>query len=121
MTVLVDVESVWLTMETSNVKKLVDVIERMIVMEDVVHEDLTGTYESIGVIGPAALSVLEACLGEPLNLEKEYQHREFADCPFPLASLRPVHAGELASPSTGPPLAATAAAGVVVASTRYPA
>ena len=80
MTVLADPDVLWLALETSNVKKLSEVLERMIVMEDVQSEDLSDTFESIAVIGPAASSVLESWLGEPLCLDGPYDHREFLKC-----------------------------------------
>jgi folate-binding protein YgfZ len=80
MAILVDPDAVWLSLETSNVKKLGGVLERMIVMEDVQSDDQSGNFESIAVIGPLAGSVLEAWLGEPIQLAKEYDHREFLKC-----------------------------------------
>jgi folate-binding protein YgfZ len=81
MTILADADVVWLTLETSNVKKLSEVLERMIVMEDVQSEDQSDNFESIAVLGPAAGSILESWLGEPLNLVREYDHRRFLKCP----------------------------------------
>ncbi len=80
MTVLADADVIWLALETSNVRKLGEVLERMIVMEDVQSEDHSSNFESIAVIGPAAGSVLETWLGEPLNLAGVYDHREFMKC-----------------------------------------
>jgi folate-binding protein YgfZ len=80
MTILADADVIWLTLETSNGKKLSEVLERMIVMEDVQSEDHSNEFESIAVLGPLAASVLESWLGEPLNLSREYDHRKFAKC-----------------------------------------
>lgn len=80
MTILADADVLWLALETSNVGKLSEVLERMIVMEDVQSEDHSGSFESIAVIGPAAGSVLESWLGEPLRLNQAYDHREFLKC-----------------------------------------
>jgi folate-binding protein YgfZ len=80
MTVLADPDVLWLALETSNVGKLSEVLDRMIVMEDVQSEDRSGNFESIAVIGPAASSVLESWLGEPLRLDGPYDHREFLKC-----------------------------------------
>jgi folate-binding Fe-S cluster repair protein YgfZ len=43
MTVLADPDVLWLALETSNVGKLSEVLDRMIVMEDVQSEDLSDT------------------------------------------------------------------------------
>jgi folate-binding protein YgfZ len=81
MTILVDADALWLTLETSNVKKLAGVLEPMIVMEDVMSENCTGQFESIAVLGPSAASLLETWAGEPLKLEKLYSHRSLSeDC-----------------------------------------
>jgi len=80
MRILVDADVVWLMTETPNVKKLGEVLERMIVMEDAQSEDHSANFESIAVIGPGSGSVLESWLGEPLNLSKEYDHRKFLKC-----------------------------------------
>lgn len=80
MTILADADVVWLSLETSNVRKLSEVLERMIVMEDVQSEDHSNDFESIAVLGPSADSVLEAWLGEPLNLSREFDHRKFSKC-----------------------------------------
>jgi aminomethyltransferase len=81
MTILADADVLWLALETSNVRKLSEVLERMIVMEDVQSEDHSSSFESIAVIGPAAGSVLETWLGVPLRLNGTYDHREFMKCP----------------------------------------
>jgi folate-binding protein YgfZ len=81
MAMLADADVIWLALETSNVKKLNEVLERMIVMEDVQSEDHSGDFESIAVIGPAATSVLESWLAEPLRLNATYDHRAFLKCP----------------------------------------
>ena len=81
MTILADAEVIWLALETSNVQKLGEVLERMIVMEDVQSEDHSSDFESIAVLGPAAGSILESWLGEPLRLNATYDHREFLKCP----------------------------------------
>jgi folate-binding protein YgfZ len=80
MTILADADVIWLALETSNVKKLNEVLERMIVMEDVQSEDHSSSFESIAVIGPNADSVLESWLEEPLRLNATYDHREFLKC-----------------------------------------
>jgi len=80
MTILADADVLWLALETSNVRKLSEVLDRMIVMEDVQSEDHSSSFESIAVIGPAAGSVLESWLGEPLRLNHAYDHREFVKC-----------------------------------------
>jgi folate-binding protein YgfZ len=80
MTILVDANVVWLSLESSNVHKLSEVLDRMIVMEDVQSEDHSSHFESIAVLGPAASSVLEAWLGQPLRLMTTYEHREFSKC-----------------------------------------
>jgi aminomethyltransferase len=49
-------------------------------MEDVQSENHSSDFESIAVIGPAAGSVLESWLGEPLHLNAAYEHREFLKC-----------------------------------------
>lgn len=80
MTILADSEAVWLVTEASNVKKLGEVLDRMIVMEDVQCEDRSENFEPISVVGPKSGSILEALLGEPLNLGAEYDHREHPKC-----------------------------------------
>jgi folate-binding protein YgfZ len=80
MAILIEADAIWLTMESSNVSRLLRSLEPMIVMEDVISEDLTARMVSISVIGPHALAVLEKWLGEPLNLEKTYDHREANRC-----------------------------------------
>ena len=80
MTILVDDDFIWLSMEASNVKKLADVLDRMIVMEDVQCENLTENFESIAVIGPQAASVLATWLGEPVNLDEQFSHRSSPKC-----------------------------------------
>lgn len=80
MTILADADVLWLALETSNVRKLSEVLERMIVMEDVQSDDRSNSFESIAVIGPASSSVLESWLGEPLHLDRTYDHREFVKC-----------------------------------------
>ena len=79
MTILVETDSVLLTMESANVKKLIDVMEPMVVMEDVITENKTGLLDSIAVLGPSAAAVLESWIGESLNLAALYQHRELSD------------------------------------------
>jgi len=80
MTVLVDSDAIWLVTEASNVKKLVEVLDRMIVMEDVQCENHSGDFELISLVGPKSGSVLAAWLGESLNLGAEYDHREYPKC-----------------------------------------
>jgi len=81
MTILIDEAAVWLTLETANAKNVGNVLERMIVMEDVVMEDLTGQFESIAVLGPSGPAILESWIGKPLQLEKLYDHRALnEDC-----------------------------------------
>lgn len=80
MTILADDDVLWLSLEASNVKKLGEVLDRMIVMEDVQSEDQSSKYESIAVLGPAAGSVLESWLGEPLRLNAAYDHRQLLKC-----------------------------------------
>ena len=81
MTILADADVIWLSLEASNVHKLSEVLDRMIVMEDVQSEDQSSNFESIAVLGPAANSVLESWLGEPLRLNATYNHRVFSNCP----------------------------------------
>ncbi|HET9132216.1 MAG TPA: glycine cleavage T C-terminal barrel domain-containing protein [Terriglobia bacterium] len=81
MTVLVDADVVWLSLEASNVQKLSGILDRMIVMEDVQSEDRSTDLESITVIGPSARSVLETWLGEPIRLTTTYDHQQFSKCP----------------------------------------
>ena len=81
MTILADSDAFWLSLETSNVRKLGEVLERMIVMEDVISENRSTEFESIAVLGPSANSVLEKWLGEPIRLKTAYCHREFVKCP----------------------------------------
>ena len=76
MTILADADCFWLTLETSNVAKLSEVLERMIVMEEVQSEDHSSNFESIAILGPLAGSALETWLGEPLQLNREYDHRK---------------------------------------------
>jgi folate-binding protein YgfZ len=80
MKTLVDSDVVWLATEASNVKKLGEVLDRMIVMEDVQCEDHSGDFELIAVIGPKSGLILESWLGEPLNLGAEYDHRAHSKC-----------------------------------------
>jgi len=77
MTILAGADDIWLALETSNVKKLGEVLERMIVMEDVQSEDCSGKFESIAVIGPTSGAVLESWLGEPVRFGREFDHGEF--------------------------------------------
>jgi aminomethyltransferase len=80
MTILADADLLWLNLETSNVHKLSEVLERMIVMEDVQSEDHSNRFESIALLGPASSSVLESWLGEPAGLKTTYDHRESSKC-----------------------------------------
>jgi aminomethyltransferase len=81
MTILADSDFIWLSLETSNVHKLSEVLERMIVMEDVQSEDHSSNFESIALLGPEASSVLESWLGEPVGLKTAFDHRKFVKCP----------------------------------------
>jgi aminomethyltransferase len=80
MTILADADALWLSLETSNVHKLSEVLERMIVMEDVQSEDHSNRFESIALLGPKATSVLESWLGEPVVLRSIYDHRDSSKC-----------------------------------------
>jgi folate-binding protein YgfZ len=80
MAILIDTDAVWLTMESSNVSKLQRSLEPMIVMEDVLSEDVSTMFQSIELIGPDSVSVIEKWLGEPLSLEKTYDHRVTSKC-----------------------------------------
>jgi folate-binding protein YgfZ len=80
MAILIDADAIWLTMESSNVSRLLRSLEPMIVMEDVISEDLTARFGSIELLGPHAPATLEKWLGEPLNLERTYDHRETSKC-----------------------------------------
>jgi len=80
MAILIGVDEVWLSLESTNVGKLLGSLNPMIVMEDVVSEDLSAQTQSIEIIGSQAETILENWLGEPLNLEKTYDHRVASKC-----------------------------------------
>src|SRR5262245_7462987 len=79
MVVLLDEDAVRLVLESAAIGGLVSAFDRLIVMEDVQVGDESGQYSMLRVIGPSSRAVLESCLGEPLNLDGLYRHRQLGD------------------------------------------
>jgi folate-binding protein YgfZ len=80
MAILIGVDEVWLSLESSNVGKVLGSLEPMIVMEEVLSEDISSQSHSIEIVGSEAGSILEKWLGEPLNLGRTYDHRAASKC-----------------------------------------
>ena len=75
MTVLVEEDEIQLVLERSVTGKLLSTFDKLIIMEDVLAQDASGTDTAIGGLGPGARTVLESWLGKPLGPMGLYQHR----------------------------------------------
>lgn len=80
MAVLAAEDALWLTLERGAVGKLASAFDKLIIMEDVQVQDLSSSFEVIGVLGPDSGRVLEEWIGEPLRLDAAYAHRAHGAC-----------------------------------------
>jgi folate-binding protein YgfZ len=79
MTVLVDADAIWLSVERACVDLLAAAFDRLIIMEDVQVQNVSDEYQALGVIGPDADRILESWVGEPLQISQIDQHRRIGD------------------------------------------
>lgn len=77
MQILAGDDALWFSMERTAIPDLVDAFDKLLITEDVHVEDVSSQYDILAVIGPEAASVLESWVGEPLQLDTLYSHREF--------------------------------------------
>lgn len=66
MTVLAEVDAIWLIVEQTAAEKLAAVFDRLIIMEDVQVQNASAEYDVLGLIGPQAGVVLRAWAGKAL-------------------------------------------------------
>jgi folate-binding protein YgfZ len=74
MVILADENALLLLMERENVAKLAAAFDRLIIMEDVQVQDMSGEYAVIGLIGPGSAAVLQSLTGESVP-ESLYSYR----------------------------------------------
>ena len=79
MHILADEDALWLSLERTALPKLVQAFDKLLIMEDAQIEDCSDQFDILSVVGPRAVAVLEAWLGESLTLEGFYSHRNFED------------------------------------------
>jgi folate-binding protein YgfZ len=79
MHILADDDAIWLSLERASLPKLAQAFDKLLIMEDVQVEDCSEQFDILSVVGPRALAVLEAWLGEPPKLEVLYSHRLFEE------------------------------------------
>ena len=77
MHILADEDALWLSLERTALPKLVQAFNKLLIMEDAQIEDCSDQFDILSVVGPRAVAVLEAWLGESLTLEGFYSHRNF--------------------------------------------
>jgi len=75
MEILKDDDSLWLVVERASIAHLLSAFDKLLIMEDVQVAELSDAMSILGLIGPQSKSVLEAWLGQPLNLDSLYTHR----------------------------------------------
>ncbi len=80
MQILADEDALWLSLERAALPKLAAAFDKLLIMEDVQVQDVSGDYDILSVTGPKAGSVLESWLDEPLGLTNLYSHRIFEQC-----------------------------------------
>ena len=79
MHILADEDALWLSLERTALPKLVQAFDKLLIMEDAQIEDCSDQFDILSIVGPRAVAVLEAWLGESLTLEGFYSHRNFED------------------------------------------
>ena len=87
MQILFDEDALWLSLERSAIQPLITAFDRLLIMEDVQVANASDEYSVLGLFGPKASEVLEAWLGEPLNLTQRYSHRTLEQCRIVMSDL----------------------------------
>jgi folate-binding protein YgfZ len=77
MSVLMDEDAVWLSLERAVIPKLIAAFEKLLIMEDVQIADMSSDYSILALFGPKGRVVLDKWLGEASNLQEAYSHRKF--------------------------------------------
>jgi folate-binding protein YgfZ len=80
MHILVDEDSLWLSLERAVVSNLVAAFDKLLIMEDVQVADVSNDWQFFSLIGPKSRAVIEAWLGQTLGLSELYSHGMFEDC-----------------------------------------
>jgi folate-binding protein YgfZ len=75
MVILKDEDCLWLILERAMIPKLIAGFDKLLIMEDVQVSDEAEHQQILGVVGPKAQTVLEAWLGENLQIPDLYSHR----------------------------------------------
>jgi folate-binding protein YgfZ len=79
MHVFADEDALWLSLERAAIPNLLSAFDKLLIMEDVQVLDVSDDYSVLAVMGPKARDVIEAWIGESLNLTDQYAHRRFED------------------------------------------
>jgi len=87
MHVFKDNDALWLSLERAAISHLLDVFDRLLIMEDVQVRDVSGDYSILGVLGPKAADALGYWLGAPLNVQDLYSHQRVDECRIVVSQL----------------------------------
>jgi folate-binding protein YgfZ len=75
MEILKDDDCLWLVVERASIAHLLSAFDKLLIMEDVQVTDVSDSMSILGLVGPHSKSVLEAWLGQPLDLDGLYAQR----------------------------------------------
>jgi folate-binding protein YgfZ len=87
MQVLVDDDTVWLSLERVSISNVVAAFDKLIIMEDAQITDMSSGYSILNVLGPKSPDVLSAWLGQKLTIGEPYSHRNLGDCRIVVSDL----------------------------------
>ncbi len=80
MHILVDEDSLWLSLERAAIHGLISAFDKLLIMEDVQMSDVSEQWQILAVIGPESRAVIESWLGETVDISLAYSHRVVDGC-----------------------------------------
>src|SRR5262249_23462273 len=87
MQVLVDDDTVWLSLERVSISDLVAAFDKLIIMEDAQVADISAGYSILNVLGPKSQDTLSAWSGQVVTTREPYSHLNLGDCRIVVSDL----------------------------------